>query len=85
MVPAIVYCEVQRDPDARGELAAAKRLLTAAVPTISRVQVGLYSSPQTVYGNDARSSLLGSFLRMESVVQELREETRQSREETREL
>ncbi|RPA95756.1 hypothetical protein L873DRAFT_1812548, partial [Choiromyces venosus 120613-1] len=83
MVPAIVYCEVQGDPDERGELATAKRLFTAAVPTVSRVQVGPYRSPWTAYGNDAGSPLLGSFPSMESVVQELREETRQSREETR--
>ncbi|CUS12707.1 unnamed protein product [Tuber aestivum] len=83
--PAIIYTHVQEAPVGGSDVKAAERVLTKATRTVSLRQVGSHSAPLTAYGNDTGCALLSSFLRIESVVQDLREETRKSGEEMERL
>jgi len=68
-----------------GALKLAKENLAQAVPTISRTQAEKSSRPKVAYGNGEGGSILGSLLRIGSVIAELREGSRVSREERRVL
>jgi len=77
MVSATIYCEIAGSPHLRTELKMIQKVLSEAVPTIKRETIGPYTSPQSIYGNEARVSLLQSVLKTKSEVKQLRAETRE--------
>jgi len=74
VVSGLVYCEVPKNGDSKEELEMVKGSLTEAIPSISRVQIGSYSRPETAYPNEAGGSILSSLRRMEKDISKLQEE-----------
>jgi len=73
-VSGLVYCEVSKNGDSEEELEMVEGSLTEAIPSISRVQIGCCSRPETAYANEAGGSILRSLRRMEKDISKLQEE-----------
>ncbi|KAG0128123.1 hypothetical protein HOY82DRAFT_42705 [Tuber indicum] len=74
MLSGLLYCEVPVDGESKRDLETVKHSLTNAIPSLSRVQVGSYSKPESAYANPAGGSILRMLRRMETDISSLREE-----------
>jgi len=74
MLAGLVYCQVDRNnPKTAGQndRKVVAEGLKDVIPTISPVQTGTYSHPETTYCNDAGGGLLSRFRKMEGEMNRL--------------
>jgi len=74
MLAGFVYCEVDRNNSktpGQNDCEVVAEGLKNVIPTISPVQTGTYSKPETTYCNDAGRGILSQLRRMEEKVNQL--------------
>jgi len=74
MLAGLVYCEVDRNNSktpGQNDREVVAEGLKKVIPTISLVQTGTYSSPETTYCNDSGRGILSQLRKMEEKVNRL--------------